>query len=173
MAMVGNASGRSVPTADWHGAARSSWFTRARSADLRARLCGELAARCYAVDRCRHWPRDDDALDPGAANGDARYEPGFRRVSRAVVLGGLVAVVVLTSNHPIQAHSGPPFPIVSDRVTGAYKISIWADPDTTDDRTAAGQFWNVLATADGRGTIPVGTRAIVSIRPSDRPGDPL
>jgi hypothetical protein len=70
----------------------------------------------------------------------------------------------------VEAHSGPPFPIVSDRVVGAYRISIWTDPDTTDDGKPAGQFWVVLDAADGRGAIPAATRASVTIRPLDRQG---
>ena len=39
------------------------------------------------------------------------------------------------------AHDGPPYPIVSDQRTGPYVISVWTDPDTTDDGSAGGQFW--------------------------------
>ncbi len=72
---------------------------------------------------------------------------------------------------PLHAHSGPPFPILSDQIAGAYRISIWADPDATDDGSAAGQFWVMLrpARADARLAIPAGTRVEVAIRPLDRP----
>jgi hypothetical protein len=73
----------------------------------------------------------------------------------------------------LQAHSGPPFPIVSNRMVGAYDISIWSDPDCTDDGTAAGKFWVVLDAAQRGGSIPDGTRAVVSIRPLDRKGPAL
>jgi hypothetical protein len=60
---------------------------------------------------------------------------------------------------------------VSDRVAGAYQVSIWADPDATDDRSAAGKFWVTLQAVDparaGR-TIPAGTRVDVVIKPLDR-----
>jgi hypothetical protein len=69
-----------------------------------------------------------------------------------------------------EAHSGPPFPILSDRIAGAYRVSIWTDPDTTDDGKAAGQFWVVLEAADGRSAIPAATQATVAIRPLDREG---
>lgn len=39
------------------------------------------------------------------------------------------------------AHDGPPYPIVSDRRAGPYIMSVWTDPDTTDDETPGGQFW--------------------------------
>jgi hypothetical protein len=73
----------------------------------------------------------------------------------------------------LHAHSGPPFPIVSDRVAGAYQISIWADPDATDDRSAAGKFWVMLQPARPVGTnrsMPPGTHIDVTIRPLDRQG---
>jgi hypothetical protein len=81
-----------------------------------------------------------------------------------------MTMVALTGARP-AAHSGPPFPIVSDRVAGAYQVSIWTDPDATDDRSAAGKFWVTLQPADparrGR-TIPAGTRVEVVIKPLDR-----
>jgi hypothetical protein len=88
------------------------------------------------------------------------------------VRGAVLITILLGTSAAIEAHSGPPFPIVSDRSTAAYRISIWTDPDTTDDGTAAGQFWVVLEAADGRSTIPEGTQASVAIRPLDRDGSP-
>ncbi len=82
-----------------------------------------------------------------------------------VTIAALLAPGVL-----LHAHSGPPFPIVSDRISGAYRISIWTDPDTTDDGRPAGQFWVTLDPASGRGTVPDGTHATVTIRPLDREG---
>lgn len=83
----------------------------------------------------------------------------------------LVHVVVLAMS-PIRlaAHAGPPFPIVSDRVAGGYRVSIWTDPDTTDDGSRGGQFWVRLARARGDGELPPQTRATVVIRPLDRSG---
>jgi hypothetical protein len=68
------------------------------------------------------------------------------------------------------AHSGPPFPIVMDRVAGPYEISIWTDPDSTDDGPAAGQFWIVVHSAGTGAAVPSDTRANISITPLDRPG---
>ncbi len=85
---------------------------------------------------------------------------------RTLILIPLASVV-------LHAHSGPPFPIVTDRVVGAYQISVWTDPDATDDRSAAGTFWVMMrpARSDGQGGgIPPGTRVEVTIRPLDRPG---
>lgn len=79
------------------------------------------------------------------------------------VLVSLLGAAVATG------HSGPPFPIVSDRVVGAYNISVWTDPDTTDDRTPGGKFWVIAHSADGSDPAPA-TRVVVVARPLDRPG---
>ena len=81
-------------------------------------------------------------------------------------------LVIAVSQAVASAHSGPPFPILSERVAGPYRISIWADPDATDDRSAAGQFWVMLqpARSDTAPAIPAGTRVEVAINPLDRPG---
>lgn len=72
-----------------------------------------------------------------------------------------------------DAHSGPPYPIVSNRTAGAYSISIWTDPDTTDDGKPGGQFWVVLEPANRAVTVPSGTEVTVAIRPLDREGSTL
>jgi hypothetical protein len=82
----------------------------------------------------------------------------------------LFAAAVLCFEVVGHAHSGPPYPIVSNRIAGAYSISIWTDPDTTDDGRPAGQFWVMLAPADAAKAIPAGTQATVAIRPLDRQG---
>jgi len=79
----------------------------------------------------------------------------------------VVTAAVLTGT-TLRAHSGPPFPLVSDRSAGAYQVSVWADPDATDDRSAAGQFWVMLQPVAPGGSIPPGTRVDVAIRPLDR-----
>ncbi len=82
----------------------------------------------------------------------------------------LLVTAALLSVESATAHSGPPFPILSNRIAGAYDISIWSDPDTTDDGSAGGQFWVVLK-AVGRGPgIPAATVVTVAIRPLDREG---
>jgi hypothetical protein len=70
---------------------------------------------------------------------------------------------------PTAAHDGPPFPIVSDRVTGNYRASIWTDPDATDDGSAGGQFWIILEGSD-RAPVPAGTRVSIAATPVDRAG---
>lgn len=80
------------------------------------------------------------------------------------------ATALATATAPAQAHDGPPFPIVSDSVAGPYRISIWTDPDTTDDGSPGGQFWVVIEQVDQAVSLPSATRANVSIAPLDRRG---
>ena len=70
----------------------------------------------------------------------------------------------------VEAHSGPPFPIVNDHVVGAYSVSIWTDPDATDDQTAAGKFWVTVQPAARGTTLPESTQVHVSVTPLDRAG---
>ena len=63
------------------------------------------------------------------------------------------------------AHSGPPYPIVTNETRGPYVISVWTDPDATDDGVAAGQFWVIIEPAMAGQSIPSGTQARVSVRP--------
>jgi len=79
----------------------------------------------------------------------------------------LAAIFALLASQPAGAHSGPPFQVISKQTGGAYQVSLWTDPDATDDRTAGGQFWVVIEPG-GASPIPRETRARVSIRPLDR-----
>ena len=81
----------------------------------------------------------------------------------------IVAVAVLVAQRISLAHSGPPFPIVTDVVRPPYTISIWTDPDATDNGTPGGQFWIVIASSTKGATLPAETRATVSVRPSAPP----
>jgi hypothetical protein len=71
------------------------------------------------------------------------------------------------------AHDGPPFPIVPTGVVGPYALSVWTDPDTTDDGTPGGQFWVMLGAAREGVALPPDTRAVVTIRPLQRSGAAL
>jgi hypothetical protein len=74
------------------------------------------------------------------------------------------AFVIFVASWPghLQAHSGPPFPIVTDQRAGAYRVTLWSDPDATDDQTAAGRFWVTLA--------PAAPSVVLAIRPLDGKG---
>jgi len=67
----------------------------------------------------------------------------------------------------VAAHSGPPYAVVTQQIAGPYRLSLWTDPDATDDRTPGGQFWVVIEPR-GNGTVPPATRARVAIRPLER-----
>jgi hypothetical protein len=82
-----------------------------------------------------------------------------------------VLAVALMVPRLVCAHSGPPYPVVSDRQVGSYTLGIWTDPDVTDDGSPAGQFWVVVRAAGKNGSVPSETRADVSIRPTDRSGE--
>jgi hypothetical protein len=84
------------------------------------------------------------------------------RMSRSGWLA--VGLGILALSDSVGAHSGPPFPIVTTRGVGPYEVSVWADPDTTDDGGAGGQFWVTLKGAGG-GSVPANTRARIAIRP--------
>lgn len=71
---------------------------------------------------------------------------------------------------PVLAHSGPPFPIVSTQTFGPYQVSVWTDPDTTDNGTAAGRFWITVKPAGADAAPPPATRVHVAIAPTDRAG---
>jgi hypothetical protein len=83
------------------------------------------------------------------------------------VSGALVLMALLGGPVPARAHSGPPYPVVTRQAAGAYRVSLWTDPDATDDRRPAGQFWVVIEPARD-GPVPAATRARVAIRPRDR-----
>jgi hypothetical protein len=80
-------------------------------------------------------------------------------------IAGVVAATAL-----VRAHSGPPYPIVSNRIVGSYKISLWTDPDATDDGSAAGRFWVMIDPASAGAAVASGASVNVSIQPVDRPG---
>jgi len=87
-----------------------------------------------------------------------------RRTRDAPKAASTIAVV-LALTAPVAAHSGPPFPIVTSETRGPYVISVWTDPDATDDGAAAGQFWVIIESAANGQSIPSGTQARVSVRP--------
>ena len=89
--------------------------------------------------------------------GIAGRNPG--RLKAASTLG-----LVLAVTGSIAAHSGPPFPIVTNETQGPYVISVWTDPDATDDGVAAGQFWVIIEPAMSGQPIPSGTEARVSVQ---------
>jgi hypothetical protein len=93
--------------------------------------------------------------------------------ARAFAVLGAVLTVVLTLSRAVAAHDGPPFPIASDVPAGPYRLSVWTDPDTTDDGTPGGQFWITIDPLAERTALPQDTRASVAITPLSRRASPL
>jgi hypothetical protein len=92
-------------------------------------------------------------------------------MSRRIVLRVFaVAWLTLVGGAGLTAHDGPPFPIVSDRNVGPYVVSLWTDPDTTDDGSAGGQFWLMVRPAVSGTPLSADTRAAIEMRPLDRDG---
>jgi hypothetical protein len=81
------------------------------------------------------------------------------------------AAISIAVSEEMAAHAGPPFPIVSDRLAGAYHVSVWTDPDATSDGSLGGQFWVLIRMIDGS-PLSADTRADVTVRPLDRSGPP-
>jgi hypothetical protein len=76
----------------------------------------------------------------------------------------LVALVSSLLPATAVAHSGPAYPVVTDQQSGPYRISIWTDPDTTDDGTAGGRFWVVVTNGD---TSPPASRIRIVATPGN------
>ena len=91
---------------------------------------------------------------------------------RRVSLQALVAVIFLGTAVNSEAHDGPPYPIVSDHLMGGYRVSVWTDPDTTDDGTAGGQFWIMIDPMRDGQLIPLELLTRVTVHPLDVGGEP-
>lgn len=82
---------------------------------------------------------------------------------------GVMLAAMLWLEASGAAHSGPPYPIVTERAIGSYVVSVWTDPDATDDGSRGGQFWVVLHEGAGRPDAAT-TRVEIAVKPSDREG---
>jgi hypothetical protein len=78
----------------------------------------------------------------------------------------VAVVAVFVAPGRALAHSGPAFPLISDRVVGPYQLSVWTDPDATADGSAGGQFWITIRATDGS-PLPADTRALFTVRAID------
>jgi hypothetical protein len=90
------------------------------------------------------------------------------RLSACVAI--ILCVVSGLTTVPLGAHSGPPFPVVSNQIVGPYTVSVWTDPDTTDDGSAGGRFWVTVHPADGKSPLPAATSVMLLLEPADRAG---
>jgi hypothetical protein len=81
-----------------------------------------------------------------------------KRIRFAGVL--LVIGLLLTSTDRVNAHEGPPYPILVDKLIGPCIVSVWADPDV-----GIGTFFVILE-PDQQGTIPEDIMVELGVRPS-------
>ncbi|MEO8480648.1 MAG: hypothetical protein ABI634_00470 [Acidobacteriota bacterium] len=89
---------------------------------------------------------------------------------RWVIVAAQAVLVIGLTSVPAWAHSGPPFPIVSTQQLGPYEVSVWTDPDTTDDGTPGGRFWITLRPTAPGVALPQDARVVLSVAPADRTG---
>ena len=59
----------------------------------------------------------------------------------------------------VQAHEGPPFPILVDQKAGPYVASVWTDPDV-----GTGIFFVILEPPEGK-ALPAKTRVRIGLQP--------
>jgi hypothetical protein len=79
-----------------------------------------------------------------------------------------LAIVILARGGRVMAHAGPPYPMVSERVVGSYRMAVWTDPDTTNDGSPGGQFWVIVTPAAGQ-VLSRETNVTVSIHAPEHP----
>jgi hypothetical protein len=89
----------------------------------------------------------------------------MKRRTSLIVIACATVISVVWHAATVDAHSGPPFPIISNQVVGPYEVSVWTDPDATADGSAAGQFWVVVQPADRATPLPTDTKVNVTIQP--------
>jgi hypothetical protein len=83
-------------------------------------------------------------------------------------LTGLSVIAMLVLQTSLHAHNGPPFPVVTDRTVGNYVISLWADPDASDDGAKDGRFWVVVNPSAKGAMLPADTVVQIAIWPVER-----
>ena len=84
-----------------------------------------------------------------------RSNSGTRMLSQAVLL----ALMCLATRIPARAHNGPPFPIVENRKTGPFVISLWTHPDL-----GTGTFFVIVDPVPG-GTVPSDLKVRIGVQP--------
>ncbi|HTP87065.1 MAG TPA: hypothetical protein VMJ34_08955 [Bryobacteraceae bacterium] len=71
----------------------------------------------------------------------------------------LPALLLVCAALPTLAHNGPPFPIITDKVVGPVKISLWTHPDI-----GTGTFWVIVDPLPGQ-SIPGDLKIHVAVQP--------
>src|SRR4029079_2412544 len=98
------------------------------------------------------------------ASWDRCHSQAANRVKIAFAL--IVAAVGFSA--ALSAHNGPPFPVITDQSVGRYIVSLWADPDASDDGDADGQFWVMVTSAAKEQPLPPDTVVQISVWPLDQ-----
>jgi len=101
-------------------------------------------------------------IDPATKPRETRRGAGSLALQKLFFVCFFLLFVTSWRTH-LHAHSGPPFPIVSDHAVNGYKVSVWTDPDVTDDVTKAGRFWVTVS--------PAARSVVVAVEPLDRKGE--
>jgi hypothetical protein len=70
-----------------------------------------------------------------------------------------LVVVLLVASSPLDAHNGPPFPIISDKRVGPVVVSLWTHPDV-----GTGLFYVIVNPPPG-GAIPSDLKIEIGVRP--------
>jgi hypothetical protein len=91
------------------------------------------------------------------------------RRNHSKLLTGLGLTAMLGWQTLLHAHNGPPFPVITDRTVGNYVVSLWADPDATDDGDKDGRFWVVVNPSAKGAPLPSDTVVQIAVWPVERP----
>src|SRR5262249_44590463 len=178
LALGRNASGGRLSDSAWTRCFGSVGIAGARISHLRTRLPRAAGSSDGSLGCRDDRVSDFGRLDSFPADGDeGSWSDRMKRRMTLVALAALkgcatvivyaAAAALVPCVVTLQAHSGPPFPIVSNQIAGAYDVSIWTDPDATNDGSAAGQFWVVLRSANVAVPLPADTKVNVMIHPAD------
>ncbi len=81
----------------------------------------------------------------------------FARRARMIFLGAALL------GAPVQAHEGPPYPIIVDQTVGPFLVSVWGDPDV-----GIGTFFVYLEPPDDEAPLPDQSRVRIFVQPADR-----
>lgn len=70
-------------------------------------------------------------MGDGAADGDAWTRAGQRlkRMSSPACRYALPLILIISFVRTVNAHEGPPYPLVVDQKVDPYVVSVWTDPD--------------------------------------------
>jgi hypothetical protein len=80
-------------------------------------------------------------------------------ILRIWLMVGIVMTSLLGAARQVNAHEGPPYPILVDKMIGPCKASVWADPDV-----GVGTFYIILDPPQG-GKLPEDLTVEIGVRP--------